>query len=62
MNHKIEKILRTKSIHVDLFELDEKYDLGQKIDVCCKKMNVIHTFKVFNITLLRGNHWLVHLQ
>lgn len=49
-------------MHVDLFELDERYDLGQKIDVCCNKMNVIHTFKVFNITLLRGNHWLVHLQ
>ncbi|HFJ9306658.1 TPA: hypothetical protein ACGW6R_004199 [Bacillus cereus] len=64
MNVKLnaKKILRSKSISVGLFDLDERYRLGEKINVFCKSMNAIYTFTVINITLVRKTHWVVHLK
>lgn len=62
VNLKVKKVLKTKSISVGLFELDERYSLGNKIDVFCDRVNAIYTFKIFNITLVRKTHWVVHLD
>lgn len=59
---KVSKILKSKSISVGLFELDERYKLGEKITVFCNKLNTLYTFTVFNITLVRKTHWVVHLK
>jgi hypothetical protein len=61
-NEKEKKILRIKSISVGLFDLDERYSLGKKINVFCNSMNAIYTFTVINITLVRKTHWVVHLK
>ncbi|KXO06250.1 hypothetical protein AYK81_00095 [Bacillus thuringiensis] len=61
-NAKAKKILRSKSISVGLFDLDERYSLGKKIDVFCNSMNAIYTFTVINITLVRKTHWVIHLK
>jgi hypothetical protein len=62
-NEKAKKILRSKkSISVGLFDLDERYSLGKKINVFCNSMNAIYTFTVINITLVRKTHWVVHLK
>ncbi|MCU5684769.1 hypothetical protein [Bacillus wiedmannii] len=62
INLKAKKILKTKSISVGLFELDERYSLGNRIDVFCDRLNTIYTFRIFNITLVRKTHWVVHLN
>ncbi|QWH03970.1 hypothetical protein EXW52_27895 (plasmid) [Bacillus mycoides] len=62
VNSKANKILKSKSISVGLFELDERYSLGKKITVFCDKLNTLYTFTVFNITLVRKTHWVVHLK
>ncbi|PFU61869.1 hypothetical protein COK85_09570 [Bacillus thuringiensis] len=59
---KAKKILKTKSISIGLFELDERYSLGNRIDVFCDRLNTIYTFEIFNITLVRKTHWVVHLN
>ncbi|MDR4319695.1 hypothetical protein FOS03_03200 [Bacillus paranthracis] len=62
INLKAKKILKTKSISVGLFELDERYSLGNRINVFCDRLNTIYTFRIFNITLVRKTHWVVHLN
>ncbi|MEC3226230.1 hypothetical protein P9027_30405 [Bacillus thuringiensis] len=62
LNSKANKILKSKSISVGLFELDTRYSLGEKITVFCDKLNTLYTFTVFNITLVRKTHWVVHLK
>ncbi|MGF9938849.1 hypothetical protein ABEX73_13065 [Bacillus anthracis] len=62
INLKAKKILKTKSISVGLFELDERYSLGNRINVFCDRLNTIYTFTIFNITLVRKTHWVVHLN
>lgn len=62
VNAKARKILKSKGISVGLFDLDERYSLGEKINVFCNSMNAIYTFTVINITLVRKTHWVVHLK
>ncbi|PDZ62171.1 hypothetical protein CON29_15845 [Bacillus thuringiensis] len=62
INLKAKKIIKTKSISIGLFELDERYSLGNRIDVFCDRLNTIYTFEIFNITLVRKTHWVVHLN
>ncbi|MGA4465982.1 hypothetical protein ACPA2L_25590 [Bacillus bombysepticus] len=62
VNSKAKKILKSKSISVGLFDLDQRYGLGEKINVFCNSMNAIYTFTVINITLVRKTHWVVHLK
>lgn len=62
VNSKANKILKSKSISVGLFELDERYSLGEKITVFCDRLNTLYTFIVVNITLARKTHWVVHLK
>nr|WP_001292888.1 hypothetical protein [Bacillus sp. K2I17] len=62
VNSKAKKILKSKSISVGLFDLDQRYGLGKKINVFCNSMNAIYTFTVINITLVRKTHWVVHLK
>ncbi|PEM55475.1 hypothetical protein CN611_14185 [Bacillus wiedmannii] len=54
-------MLLKKSNNFEVFELDTRYTFGKRIEACCTNMNVICTFKVFNITLPRFNHRLIYL-
>ncbi|PFM98728.1 hypothetical protein COK59_08945 [Bacillus thuringiensis] len=58
----MEKILLKRSNNFDVFDLDTRYTFGKRIEACCTNMNVIYTFKVFNITLPRFKHRLVYSQ
>ncbi|AWC30998.1 hypothetical protein R6231_14555 [Bacillus cytotoxicus] len=62
VNLQANKILKSKSISVGFFELDERYSLGKKITVFCNNLNALYTFTVFNITLVKKTHWVVHLK
>ncbi|MFS0882739.1 hypothetical protein [Metabacillus niabensis] len=56
---KSSKVLKTKQLTVDLFNLNEKYNLGNKITIMLK--NTLHVLTIVNITLSR-NHWIVYLK